>query len=92
MKTPQHLVRIAGSSHSLELAGKYLMGPRSREEINRRGYAFTTDREKAWPFTNEAEAMTEAALIVVHFSGALEIKAEATAKTINEELQTQAAA
>lgn len=84
MKPPQYLVRIAGSSHGLELVGKYLMGPRSREEINRKGYAFTTDREKAWQFTDEAEAMTEAALIVAHFSGALEIEVEAPKQTTKE--------
>jgi hypothetical protein len=49
-----------------EMAGKYLQGPRTPKEVKSRGYGFTDDVDKAWPFSSERAAANKARIVDLH--------------------------
>ena len=47
-------------------AGQYLAGPKTPKEVKARGYGFTNDPKKAWPFPSEKQAKAKARVVDRH--------------------------
>lgn len=80
---PCFYVRFAAVANST-LAGKYLSGPRSAEEVRARGYGVTEKIEEAWPFTSRRQAENKARIVMRHFSMTaawVEVTEQNTSKT-----------
>lgn len=48
------------------LAGMFLKGPRSAADVAKLGYAFTWDRDQAWPFPSQKAAAAKARIVNLH--------------------------
>jgi len=44
----------------------YLEGPRSPEQVKKKGYGFTADVDAAWPFPNQVQALAKARVVNRH--------------------------
>lgn len=45
---------------------QYLEGPRDAATVAKRGYGFTPDKAKAWPFPSESQATAKARIVDRH--------------------------
>lgn len=70
MNDTTHIIQV-GYPRAV-LAGMYLKGPTSPQEVKRLGYAMTREKAEAWPFPNVRQASAKVKVLAKHFQMAVE--------------------
>lgn len=66
MKEPASDAKVLIQIGSGDIAGMLLKGPRSAADVAKLGYAFTWDRDQAWPFPSQKAAAAKSRIVNLH--------------------------